>query len=207
MSKLIKTTIAIALVIALISSIVYFKSCRSTASNTVKSESATILLDRIEKVTKLITVEGYFSEVYKYKDYYKYDISLLRKEALLRIKAKVAVGYDLSGLDIAVNESDKSVVMVFPDSLQILSIDHDLDYYDLSEGTFNSFDEEDYNKLEDNAKEFIRQKALDSDLMDSAGTQLKDMVDVIRALVTGAGYSLKVISTTPDESQAPTLSN
>ena len=97
--------------------------------------------------------------------------------------------------------------MIFPDSVQILSIDHDLDYYDLSEGTFNTFDEEDYNKLEDNAKEFIRQKALDSDLMDTAGTQLTDMIDIIRALVSGSGYTLQVITTMPDESKAPTLSN
>ena len=194
------------LITGLIGSFLYFKSCGSSSTSKVHSESATILLNRIEKVAKLITVEGYFSEVYKYKDYYKYDIGLLRKEALLRIKAKVSVGYDLSGLDIVVDESNKSVVMVFPDSVQILSIDHDLDYYDLSEGTFNTFDEEDYNKLEDNAKEFIRQKALDSDLMDTAGTQLNDMVDIIRALVTGSGYTLQVISTTPDESKAPSLS-
>lgn len=206
MSKTIKTVFAIMFIAGLIGSFLYFKSCGSSSSNKVHSESATILLNRIEKVAKLITVEGYFSEVYKYKDYYKYDIGLLRKEALLRIKAKVSVGYDLSGLDIAVDESNKSVVMVFPDSVQILSIDHDLDYYDLSEGTFNTFDEEDYNKLEDNAKEFIRQKALDSDLMDTAGTQLTDMVDIIRALVTGSGYTLQVISTTPDESKAPSLS-
>ena len=207
MSKTIKSALTIAFVIGLVCCFFYFKSCGTSSSSEVKSESATILLNRIEKVTKLITVEGYFSEVYKYKDYYKYDISFLRKEALLRIKAKVSVGYDLSGLDIAVDESNKTVVMVFPDSVQILSIEHDLDYYDLTEGTFNSFDEEDYNKLGDNAKEFIRQKAMDSDLMDSAGAQLSDMVDIIRALASGAGCTLEVISTTPDESQAPTLSN
>lgn len=207
MSKTIRTVLALAIIASLLGSFLYLKSCGSSSSNQVQSESATILLNRIEKVTKLITVEGYFSEVYKYKDYYKYDIGLLRKEALLRIKAKVSVGYDLSGLDIAVDESNRSVVMIFPDSVQILSIDHDLDYYDLSEGTFNTFDEEDYNKLEDNAKEFIRQKALDSDLMDTAGTQLTDMVDIIRALVSGSGYTLQVITTMPDESKAPTLSN
>jgi len=208
MSKYIKSALAVITLIGLAWLFFYVKGCSSaTSNNEVKSESATILLDRIEKVTKLITVEGYFSEVYRYKDYYKYDISLLRKEALLRIKAKVSVGYDLSGLDISLDESNKTVVMVFPDSLQILSIDHDLDYYDLSEGTFNSFDEDDYNKLEKNAKEFIRQKAMESDLMDSAGAQLTDMVDIIRALVSGSGYTLEIITTAPDESQAPTLFN
>jgi len=207
MSKKFTTGFIIAFIVGLLAAFFYVKSCTSSEPNKVQTESATILLNRIEKVAKLITVEGYFSEVYKYKDFYKYDIGLLRKEALLRIKAKVSVGYDLSGLDITVDESNKTVIMVFPDSVQILSIDHDLDYYDLSEGTFNTFDEEDYNKLERNAKEFIRQKALDSDLMDSAGTQLTDMIDIIRALVAGSDYTLQVITTAPDESKAPTLSN
>lgn len=207
MSKKFTTGFVIAFTVGLLTAFFYVKGCSSSTPNETKTESATILLDRIEKVTKLITVEGYFSEVYKYKDFYKYDIGLLRKEALLRIKAKVSVGYDLSGLDITLDESNKTVIMVFPDSVQILSIDHDLDYYDLTEGTFNTFDEEDYNKLEKNAKEFIRQKALESDLMDSAGTQLTDMIDIIRALVAGSDYTLKVVTTAPDESQAPTLSN
>ncbi len=188
-------------------SFLYIKGCNDSSPSELKTEEATILLDRIEKVTKLITIEGYFSEVYKYKDYYKYDIALLRKEALMRIKAKVSVGYDLSGLDIAIDESNKTVIMALPDSVQILSIDHDLDYYDLSEGVFNAFDEEDYNKLEDNAKEFIRAKALESDLFDNADAQLNDMVDIIRALVTGSDYTLQVIPAISDKSKAPSLSN
>ena len=31
--------------------------------------SATVLLERVETVAKLITVEGFFSEVYEHKDY------------------------------------------------------------------------------------------------------------------------------------------
>ncbi|MBK9982670.1 MAG: DUF4230 domain-containing protein [Saprospiraceae bacterium] len=38
---------------------------------------------------------------------------------------------------------------------EILSVDHDLDYYDLSEGFFNSFSTEDYNKINADAKDFV----------------------------------------------------
>lgn len=207
MSKAIQSIFAIVFILSGIAVFAYFRSCAPNASNQVESQDATILLDRIEKVTKLITVEGYFSEVYKYKDYYKYDISLLRKEALLRIKAKVSVGYDLSGLEIVIDESNKNVILTLPDSAQILSMEHDLDYYDLSEGTFNTFDEADYNKLEDNAKTFIREKAMESDLFDNAEQQLSGIVDIIKALATGSGYELTVLPAPEPNSEKPKLSN
>lgn len=207
MSKTTKFLFASALVLGFLLVFFLFKNCSDEPAQETHTEEATVLLERIEKVTKLITVEGYFSEVYKYKDYYKYDISLLRKQALMRIQAKVSVGYDLSGLDITVDESNKKVIMVFPDSAQILSVEHDLDYYDISEGTFNSFDKDDYNKLNASAKDFIREKAMQSDLFDTAGAQLEDMVDIIRALVSASDYTLEVIPLSPDESEAPTLSH
>jgi len=207
MSKFTKIILVLALVLGFLLMFFLFKNCSDKVQPDTYSEDATVLLERIEQVAKLITVEGYFSEVYKYKDYYKYDISFLRKQALMRIQAKVAVGYDLSGLDLTVNESNKKVIMVFPDSAQILSIEHDLDYYDISEGTFNSFDKDDYNKLNASAKDFIREKALQSDLFDTAGSQLTDMVEIIRALVSAADYTLEVIPLTPDEAKAPQLSN
>lgn len=190
--------VAISFVVAFVAAFFTVRQCSKTKSpSTIESVDQTVLLDRIEKVAKLITVEGHFSEVYRYKDYWKYDIPFLRKEALIRIQAKASIGYDLEGLDIAVNESDKVVVLALPDSVQILSIEHDLDYYDIDEGTFNSFSEADYNKLNADAKNYIRSKALDSDLMNSATDQLDDMVEIIRALVTGSGYELQVIPTAP----------
>lgn len=207
MSKFSKVLIAGGLLLGFLLVFFLFRNCSSQPKPPSYTEDATVLLERIEKVAKLITVEGYFSEVYKYKDYYKYDISFLRKQALMRIQAKVAVGYDLSGLDITVDESSKKVIMVVPDSAQILSIEHDLDYYDISEGTFNSFDKDDYNKLNASAKDFIREKAEQSDLFDTAGAQLTDMVDIIRALVSASDYTLEIIPLTSDEAEAPSLSN
>ena len=42
--------------------------------------STQVLLERIEEVTKLVTVEGHISEIYDYKDYYGYDWSIFRKK-------------------------------------------------------------------------------------------------------------------------------
>jgi hypothetical protein len=123
-------------------------------------EDATVLLEKIQTVAKLVTVEGYFSELYNYKDYYAYDWWIFRKKAILRVKAKVSAGYDLSGLAFDV-QLDQNLIIIrnIPDTPQIISIDHQLDYYDISEGTFNSFSETDYNKINQNAKSFIEEKS------------------------------------------------
>ena len=106
-----------------------------------------ILLERIKEVAKLITVEGEFSNVHEYSNFYAYDISPLRKKALVKVKAKVAVGYDLSQLDWEVDEVKKIVrVRNLPDP-QILSIDHDLEYYDIQEGVFNAFNEDELTSI------------------------------------------------------------
>ena len=60
------------------------------------TEQSQVLMEKIKTVAKLVTVEGYFSEVYDYQDYWNYDVSMFRKKALIRVKAKVSVGYDLS---------------------------------------------------------------------------------------------------------------
>lgn len=193
MSRIFKIAL-ISFAVAFVAAFFTIRQCSNTSkSSTSKEVDQTILLDRIEKVAKLITVEGHFSEVYRYKDYWKYDIALLRKQALIRVQAKVSIGYDLEGMDITINESDKVVIMALPDSAQILSIEHDLDYYDLSEGSFNSFSESDYNKLNADAKEYIRIKALQSDLFSTAEGQINDMVEIIRAMIHGSGYTLEVV--------------
>jgi predicted SPOUT superfamily RNA methylase MTH1 len=163
-------------------------------SSTHVSEQSKVLLERVKTVTKLITVEGYFSEVYDYKDYWGYDVFLFQKKALVLVKAKVSVGYDLEAMNIKADDKTKTMIISQLPQAQILSIDHSLSYYDISEGTFNSFSAEDYTKIQDKAKDFIRQKAEESDLKQRAQTQATQMLEVIRLMVENAGWTLKVNS-------------
>ncbi len=156
------------------------------------SETSTVLLERIKQVAKLVTVEGYFSEIYDYKDYYGYDLGFFRKKALIRVKAKVSVGYDLEKLKITARPGDKTIVVSEVPKAEILSIDHDLDYYDVQEGVFNRFSTEDYNRLNDNVKNYIRQKALDSALMSQAEKQRNLIFDSIRFIVESTGWKLEI---------------
>jgi len=160
------------------------------SSETVE-ENAEVLLERIRKVAKLVTVEGYFTEVYDYKDYWGYDLPFLRKKALLRVKAKVSVGYDLERMRIDL-QADRKVLVIsnIPDP-EIISIDHDIDYYDISQGTFNSFSEADYNRLNARAKKYIEAKALDSELMEQAAEQGNQLLEVIEFMAKSAGYEVQ----------------
>ncbi len=163
-----------------------------------REEQATSILEKIEQVTKLVTVDGYFSEVYDYKDYYGYDWKIFRKKALIRIKAKVSVGYDMQNLDIAVDQQAKILRISKLPIAEILSIDHDLDYYDLTEGTFNAFTREDLNRLNDQAKLFIKNAALKSSVVDQATKRGEEMIDLLRFMVEGSGWKLVVEPSKPE---------
>ena len=162
----------------------------------VEQHNGVVLLEKIRSVAKLVTVEGYFSEIYDYKDYYGYDLSFFRKKALVRVKAKVSVGYDLEKMKLEAFPESQTIVASGIPQAQIISIEHDLDYYDVQEGIFNSFSTEDYNKLNLNAKEFIRKKALESDLLKTASEQRNALFETMRFMAESTGWKL-VIKETP----------
>ncbi len=159
-----------------------------------KEESATVLLERIEKVSKLITVEGQFSEIYSYKDHYYYDIPLFRKKALLRVKARVSAGFDFDRLDITIDEKSSHVIIDSFPPATILSLEHDLEYYDMQEGTFNSFTEEELSQIQRQAKDFVIKKAEDSAILQEAEAQKAEYLEMLSWVLESMGWMLKVRS-------------
>ncbi len=153
-------------------------------------ESSTVLLNRIEKVMKLVTVEGHISELYSYKDHYSFDLAPFRKKALLRVNAKASIGYDFEKVEFNIDQENKTITIKdFPEP-EVLSIDHDLDYYDITQGTFNSFTNEDYNKINKRAKEYVENLAGDGDLIESAKEQKEELISTISLLLDGLGWKL-----------------
>ena len=156
----------------------------------VSTENSQVMLEKIKNVCKVINVEGYFTEVYDYKDYWGYNISFFQKKALVRIKAKVSMGYDMNKIIFKSNPMTKTISINKLPEPEILSIDHDLDYYDITEGSFNSFTTEDYNKINANAKDFIKKKVETSGLKDAAMKEGDKMLEVIRFMVESMGWKL-----------------
>ncbi len=157
-------------------------------------QSATIILNKIQKVAKLTVVEGSFSEIYEKSSFKYFDIQPFQKKVLVRVHAKVSAGYDFERLSLQVDSMTKTIWINDLPVPQILSIDHDLDYYDITEGLFVSFNAAEYNLIQTEAKELIRKKASESNLLSEADVQGKDLIDMIRLIVESSGWNLKIRS-------------
>ena len=159
-------------------------------------ESGGILIERIQNVMKFIAIEGQFAEIYNYKDYVGYDIWPLRKTALIRVNAKVSVGYDLNDISITRDELSKTITITnFPEA-KILSIDHDLDYYDMQQGLFNVITNQDVTKMSAQAKKFIEDKAENSILFERVETQKQEIIKLLEHLMTDSDWKLIIESKT-----------
>lgn len=177
--------------IALAAAIWYFTRTL-TLFEKKQSETAEVILEQMRTVTKLVTAEGYFSEVYDYKDYYQWDITPLRKKALLRVKAKVIMGHDLENLDFTIDSATRKIRITDPGTPEIISVEHEVDYYDLTSGTFNRFSEADLNTLNERARNFITQVALKSNLVDLANTRKTEIYEALRKIAETAGYEFVI---------------
>ena len=168
-------------------------SYRYFAPPSKPEESATVLLERIRAVVKLTTVEGQFSEIYSYNEYSGYFTWLWDKKALVRVNATVAAGYDLGNLHIEA-DSVHRVLRIGPlPEPQILSIDHTLEYYDVSTGLFNGFSPADYTRMNQHAKDLIREQALKSNLLPSAKEQADKIFGIVGFMAESTGWRLELI--------------
>lgn len=160
--------------------------------NKKEETSVSVVLDKIQKVFKLVTVEGHLSEIYDYKDYYNWDVSFFRKKALVRVNARVMAGFDFEKVKLTVDEESKTIIIDnFPEA-EILSMEHDLDYYDISQGSFNTFSSQDYNQINKNVKEFARAKAIDSKLLESAEAQKEEILDMLSTIIQATGWKVEI---------------
>ena len=166
--------------------------------------SSTVLLERIRPVLKLITVEGEFSELYNYRnaeapfDWLK-KFQPFQKWAILRVTGKASVGYDLEGLRLDFNDEDRTVNLVSMGRPQLLSLEHDVDYFDLEAGTFTSFTAADHSRINAQAKDLIRKAVEQSGLFEAAEIRREEMLPVLRSMVENAGWTLN----TPGMEDAP----
>jgi len=158
----------------------------------ITNSQSMIIMEKIRKVWKLITVEGEFAEIYHYENTKERFMSMVssKKKAILLINAKAHVGYDLSKIKMEAN-NDKKVIRLteFPDP-QILSLETDLKYYDKKEGLFNKFDSTDLTEVNTQAKEHVLLKIPESGLFDTAQSEALEAVLLIQNIVETIGWTL-----------------
>lgn len=164
-------------------------------SNTVIE--AHIVRNRVDKVFKMVTVEGNYSEIYDYKNYYFSDIWPLRKKALVKVNAKVLVGYDLNNIQLTIDSVNHIVYLNAPLYPEILSIDDQLDFYSFENGWFNMINNKDITEMGVRAKEFIRKKAEEDDLFEKAEEQKKELFDMLSLSLQAGGWELQFTGPPP----------
>lgn len=153
---------------------------------------STVLMEKIRKVCKLITVEGEFAEIYHYENVKERFLSMVtsKKKAIILINAKAHVGYDLSKVKMeAVNENKTIKLTAFPQP-EVLSIDTDYKYYDKKDGLFNKFDTSDLTELNSKAKEHVLDKIPQSGLLQTARNEALQAVLMMQTIVETIGWKL-----------------
>ena len=189
METLIFLGILIGLAAGIFGTIYYYKNRNEKQLH----DQSVILLDKIKQVCKLITVEGEFSELYTHRDEKQLFFKLFQteKRALLIVKAKVMIGFDLTKINIDINPHKKLVELSrFPEP-EILSIDSDLEYYDIQKGIINKINEADLTNMNKRSKEFIREKVEQSHLVQIAKDQANDTISLVQQLIESVGWQFE----------------
>ena len=167
----------------------YFKWKTSTP---VESIDSSVMVNKIEKVMKMVSVEANFSELLTYQDYDYIDFPGFRKKAIIKVDAKVLVGIDLNKLKIEIKENEKEIIIKNMPSAEILAIDHTVSYYDMQNGVFNSFDEKTLTALQDKAKQLILDKSKQTNIIQQANEQRFEHLELIYYMAKSTGWKVLV---------------
>ena len=178
--------ISILVTLGIVTVVKQFRLRQQTNSQSV------ILLDKIKKVCKFITVEGDFAEIYHYEDVKERFLKLItsKKKALVVINAKAHVGFDLSKIQMDSDVKTKTVKLFHFPQPEVLSIETNLNYYDKSDGMFNKFEASDLTELHNEAKLHIMNKVPESGLYEIAKKEALESVLLIESIVETIGWTL-----------------
>jgi hypothetical protein len=191
-------------VLVTLSIVTYIKSLKK--KRLVNAQSV-LLLDKIKKVCKFITVEGDFAEIYHYEDVKERFLKLIssKKKALLIINAKAYVGYDFSKIVIKSDNDNKKIIIEHFPQPEVLSIETNLNYYDKSDGLFNKFEAIDLTGLHKEAKHHIKDKIPESGLLQIAQKEAIDTILLIETIVETIGWKLDYPALKIDDTESKKL--
>lgn len=170
---------------------IFQKFAISKKKNLTEKQSV-VLLDKIKKVSKLITVEGEFAEIYHHENTKEKFLGLLtsKKKAIILINAKVHIGFDFRKIKMKANNKTKTVVLSEFPSAEVFSIEPNIRFYDIQNGLLNKFNSEDLTQVNQEAKEHILQKVPESNLMQTANKEALEALTLMQNLVETIGWKL-----------------
>ncbi|MGB0884176.1 MAG: DUF4230 domain-containing protein [Flavobacteriales bacterium] len=181
----------IAITLLAISLVVIKLVRKSAAKNNVEHE-AHILLEEVKKVCKLVCVEGDFQEIFDTRSEKSHFFNTIKsqKKALLIVKAKALVGFDLSTLVFDLKTDEKTIILShFPHS-KLISLETDIQFYDISKGLFSRHSEVDLTELHNKSKELIVKKVELSKLHDLAKHQAMELLNLTAKMSKILGWTI-----------------
>jgi hypothetical protein len=155
-------------------------------------QQSTMLLEKVRSVCKLISVEGDFAEIYRYENRKDHFMNLFssKKKALIVINAKAHIGYDFKKLKVSADPDKKTIILGNFPPPEILSVEPELEFYDIRNDLFNAFTPADMTSLNKEAKALIREKVPESGLMDTARHEALEAILFMEKIVETLGWKL-----------------
>jgi hypothetical protein len=184
--------ILLGIVIALV--IVFaLRFCDNKRDNREILEANTALIQKeLKNVGKLIVTEGTYAQVFSYNASKNllYGLTYANKKALVVVNAKASIAYDLSKIETEVDEANKTVtILKIPEPE--LSINPNIEYYDIKQDYLNQFNASDYNKIKQRVEKSLRAKIEESELRTNAENRLIAELSKIYILTNSMGWTLK----------------
>ena len=178
-----------------------FKYCGDKNEDKITlEENSTLIQQQIKNVGKLVVTEGHFSEVFTYKSSKSIfgDWLEAEKQAIVIVNADVTVGYDLSKMEYKIDEATKTLQIIkIPE--EEISINPDLEYYDIQADFLNQFEAKDYNDIKETVTTSLMKKIDSSELKSNAQNRLLSELSKFYILTNTLGWTLKY-NQTPIES-------
>jgi hypothetical protein len=173
-----------------VGTVLYFSRSFFTKNKT--QEQSVILLEKIRNVSKLITVESDFSEIMHYSDAKNILLNLVssHKKAIVLANSKVMVGFDMKQMRIKPDPNRKLLTITHFPEPQVLSIETDVEYYDVSNGLFNKFAAKDLTQLNKKVRENIENKIPQSGVLQAAHNKALETINMIEQIVDTFGWKL-----------------
>src|SRR5690554_5549023 len=134
--------------------------CEHEKDEREQLEASTALIQKeLRNVGKLIVTEGTYAQVFSFsasRDLL-YGLFDARKRALVIVNATAAIAYDLSKVEMDVDEMTKTVTITKIPEPE-LSINPNIEYYDVQQDYLNKFSAADYNKIKNRVEESLRKR-------------------------------------------------
>jgi len=184
------------LFLGLIIGVVFAYFVFSRFSTLKKKEKITsqsvVLMENIRSVSKLITVEADFAEIYHYEaNKYKWlELLLGPKKALLLIDAKALVGFDLTKIKMKPDVKNKVILITNFPKPELLSVETDFRYYDKQEGWLNPFTSSDLTEITRDAKQYIVDKIPGSGILEEASEKALETIQLMEKIAETINWKL-----------------